>query len=315
MKLTPGQADTISPEAKLAIEATDISVLRTAEWTEDSIKVSREEEKRLNTPVVRQIADKFARDVKNTSFGGVPVVVVTPKRLKPEYKDTAAVYVHGGGFIMGTAFDCYSSLMADALGMPVYSIEYQLSPEAKYPVAVDETISAYQDISSRLGAHRTVAFGVSAGGNILPAALLKARDKGLALPAATAMFTPWTDLTGAGDTYEGNDGRDILFWENQLDRAAADYVGNADRRDPLVSPAYADFHGFPPTIITAGTRDLFLSNCVRLYWSLRAASVQAELLIWEGMMHGFNVDPVLPEAQKARAEAARFLTTYLTQKE
>ena len=90
--------------------------------------------------------------------------------------------------------------------------------------------------------------------------------------------------------------------------AAAAYAGDAPLDDPLVSPIYADsYEGFPPSIITTGTRDLFLSDCTRLYWAMRRAGVAVELRVWENLWHGFTGQHEVPEAADARAEVATFL--------
>jgi epsilon-lactone hydrolase len=146
-----------------------------------------------------------------------------------------------------------------------------------------------------------------------PVGVLIFRAKNLPMPAAAGLFTPWTDLTGSGDSYRSNDGRDcVIAWKNQLDKAARCYVGGADPADPLASPIYAAYTDrFPPTMITTGTRDLFLSDGTRLYWSLRDAGVPVSLRVWEGMWHAFNVEPDIPEGRHAREEVAAFLTGQL----
>ena len=130
------------------------------------------------------------------------------------------------------------------------------------------------------------------------------------IPAATALVTPWSDIRHVGDSFDSNNGRDpVITWKRQLDDAARVYVRGADARSPAISPVFGDFGpGFPPTMITTGTRDLFLSHSVRLYWALRDAGVPVELRVWEGMWHSFQSAPAIPEAIACRAEVAAFLT-------
>ena len=142
--------------------------------------------------------------------------------------------------------------------------------------------------------------------------MLAARQKRLPLPAALAALTPWTDLTLIGDSYLCNDGRDArLTRKGLLDKTAAAYANGTDLKSPLLSPIYGDYAGgaFPPTLITTGTSDLFLSDCVRLYREMRRCHVPAELSVFEGMWHAFNVTPGVPEADKSRAEIAAFFPT------
>jgi acetyl esterase/lipase len=131
------------------------------------------------------------------------------------------------------------------------------------------------------------AFGTSAGGGLTLALALKLKDLGLALPGALALGTPWTDLTGSSDSYGVNAGVDGIFsnFDGLAKSMAALYAGPAGLTDPLVSPVYGDFAGFPPTIFTTGTRDILLSDTVRAYRAMRAAGVAARLEVHEAMSH------------------------------
>ncbi len=133
-------------------------------------------------------------------------------------------------------------------------------------------------------------------------------------PAAIAPGTPWADLTDTGDTYGSNEWVDnvLVTWDGWLGRAAALYAAGRDLRDPQLSPIYGDFPDFPPTILTSGTRDLFLSNTVRTHRKLRRAGVEAELNVYEGQSHAQymgNVDA--PETREAFTDIARFFDAHL----
>jgi epsilon-lactone hydrolase len=260
-------------------------------------------------PVLRQIREERIASIVSQSIAGVPVAIITPKRLRDASAGAMATYIHGGAYVFGEPVDPTALLMADALGLPVWSIGYRLAPEHAYPAALDDAIAVHRLLVERFDARRTLAFGVSAGGSLLASMLLRARDEGLPLPAAAALFTPWSDITHHGDSFASNDGRDpVITWKNQLDRAARAYVGDADPRSPSISPIHGSYgEGFPPTLITTGTRDLLLSHSVRLYWALRRAGIPAELRVWEGMWHSFQSAPAIPESVECRAEVARYL--------
>ena len=236
------------------------------------------------------------------------VVILNPKSLRPDAGDRHVIYIHGGAYILGAPADATGVLLADALGLPVHSIDYSLSPEAVFPQAIGECVDAYLAIVERFGPE-VVVVGVSAGGSLALSLVQRLQATGAPLPHALALVTPWSDLAPIGDTYESNEGRDpIIRWNGQLDGAAAAYAGVAPYDDPLVSPIYADYDAsFPPSIITCGTSDLFLSNCVRLYWKLRRSGARTELLVWEGMWHAFLSDPEMDEAKECRTEIAEFL--------
>jgi acetyl esterase/lipase len=136
----------------------------------------------------------------------------------------------------------------------------------------------------------------------------------VALPAAIAPGTPWSDIAKIGDTYETNEWVDnvLVTWDGWLGRAALLYAAGRDLKDPQLSPIYGDFANFPPTILTSGTRDLFLSNTVRTHRKLRRAGVRADLHVYEGQSHaqyGFNADA--PETKEAFTEIARFFDQHL----
>jgi acetyl esterase/lipase len=231
----------------------------------------------------------------------IPVVTAFPQ----DYTEEAiGLYIHGGAFIGGEAADWFLLDISRKLGFPVISVSYSLSPAVAYPTALEEVYGVYRTLISTYPKKPIVLMGLSAGGNLALALSLKAREEGLPLPAALVLCTPWTDLTGTGDTYHANDGRDILAWKRSLDKTVGLYVQNGeDLRHPYISPIYARFDGnFPPTIITTGTRDLFLSNCVRLDTALRSKGAPSRLLIYEGMWHAFNNEPGIPEGDVCNRE-------------
>jgi monoterpene epsilon-lactone hydrolase len=130
--------------------------------------------------------------------------------------------------------------------------------------------------------------GSSTGGGFVLAKVLRAKNEKLPLPGAIAAGTPWADLIKTGDSYFANEWVDnvLVTWDGWLGRAALLYAGGRDPKEPHLSPVYGDFSGFPPAILTTGTRDLFLSNTVRVHRKLRRAGVEAELNVYEGMSHG-----------------------------
>jgi monoterpene epsilon-lactone hydrolase len=137
--------------------------------------------------------------------------------------------------------------------------------------------------------------------------LLLAQSERLPMPAGLVCFTPASDLSGAGDTAVANAARDLLPTSFSLELAKQNYQGSLDGKDPLFSPIYGEFQqGFPPIMITTGTRDILLSNAVRLYWKLKGTNTKVELFLGEGMPHGFNWEEILPEAVQVRKAVVNF---------
>ncbi|RYY14716.1 MAG: alpha/beta hydrolase, partial [Alphaproteobacteria bacterium] len=161
---------------------------------------------------------------------------------------------------------------------------------------------------------KTAIFGTSTGGGMTLAMVLRAKAEGLPLPAAIAPGTPWADLTETGDTYATNEWVDniLVTWKGWLGRAALLYAAGHDLKDPMLSPIYGDFSGFPPAILTSGTRDLFLSNTVRTHRKLRRAGVEADLNVYEGMSHAeYALNADAPETKEAFTDIATFFDKHL----
>jgi acetyl esterase/lipase len=156
-------------------------------------------------------------------------------------------------------------------------------------------------------------FGSSTGGGLTLAMVLRAKAEHLPLPAAIAPGTPWSDLTDTGDSYRTNEWLDgnLVSANGWLGDAARLYAGGHDLKEPYLSPIYGDFQGFPPAILTTGTRDLFLSNTVRAHRKLRRAGVEAELHVYEGQSHGGFLYPEAPETTEAMTEIAAFFDRHL----
>jgi acetyl esterase/lipase len=205
----------------------------------------------------------------------------------PEGPDTPIYLdIHGGALIMGGGDVCKLMASGGALGrdMITWAIDYRMPPLHPYPAALDDCLAIYRKALEERSPDNVFVAGASAGGNLAAALLLRAKDEGLAMPAALVLLSPEVDLTESGDSFHTNLGIDhVLAPLMQVNRL---YAGGHDLADPYLSPLFGDLAGFPPTFIQTGTRDLFLSNSVRMHRRLRAAGVDAELHVFEAMPHG-----------------------------
>lgn len=247
--------------------------------------------------------------VTPTSIAEVPILIIEPPVIDPQNKDKILLNFLGGGFIMGSARERAALLMAAEMHIRVYSVEYSKSPEARYPVARDEALRVYRSLAARFGAPNIYAMGSSAGAQILVSALLLAREERTPMPARLFLCTPALDLSGAGDSLVSNDGRDIMPAPFLSAMVHQNYEPEGqDCKDPLYSPLYADYGAdFSPTVIVVGTRDLCLSNGVRMFWKLKEVGVEVELLVGEGMWHGYTWNDTLPEGVQTRRAVREFL--------
>jgi acetyl esterase/lipase len=179
--------------------------------------------------------------VTATALGSVPTAEITIAGVEPRH---VVLYFHGGVYALGGA----------ALDAAVISVDYRLAPEHPYPAAVDDAIAAYDALLQRgVAASHTVVAGESAGAGLAVAALVAARDRGLPMPAAALLMSPWADLTLTGTSMDTKQGIDPTLSRDRLLPNAADYVGGHDLSADLISPIFADLSGLPPLIIQAGS--------------------------------------------------------------
>ncbi len=255
-----------------------------------------------------EISTNFELIAQN--LNGVPAFwIKTPATRRT---DKVIVYLHGGGYILGSAETNLGSALriGSAAGIPVLSVDYRLAPEHPFPAALDDAATAYSwllDNGYRGG--DIAVYGDSAGGGLALALTLHLRDSGTPLPASVAALSPSTDITGRGDTRATLADFDPVLRSTGGGRNLL-YAGDEPLDHPLISPVYADYHAFPPLLIQVGTREKLLSDSVRLARRARGDGVNVTLDVWEGMWHGWHDHPDLPEAEQASGEVAQFFLTY-----
>lgn len=220
--------------------------------------------------------------------------------------DRALFFIHGGGFTFGGGPTARRStqIIAGAYGVKTYGIDYRQLPEAPFPAGLDDVMAVYREILKDHRPESIAVAGQSGGSNLSAALLLRARDEGLPFPVAVGLISPPADLTQAGDSYQTNA---FTIGEGALTNMAEFYRGDAPLDHPYVSPLFGEFtEDFPPTILTAGTRDFLLSDTVRLHRKLLKAGVRAELHVWEGAPHGMFMGRA-PEDHEQVAQVRAFL--------
>ena len=246
-------------------------------------------------------------DYEDTTVGGVPAIVATPTAGEaPRH----VLYLHGGGYVLGSPRTHISmcARLARRADAVVTVIDYRLAPENPYPAAVDDAVAAYRDLVGRVGASRLAVAGDSAGGGLTLAMLCALRDAGDELPACAYLLSPWTDLTGSGESVLGRDEIDPMIDGRQLQDVARLYAGDVALDHPGVSPLFADLAGLPPMLVQTGTHEVLLSDSVRLVERLTEAGVPVEFDLAEGMWHVYpTFAGLVPEADAALVHAARFI--------
>ncbi|MGI4950267.1 MAG: alpha/beta hydrolase [Janthinobacterium lividum] len=267
-------------------------------------------------PVLAKARETLGVTMETTVIGGVKAFVFTPKSMPDAHRNQLILNVHGGGYVYGPGESgtAEAALMAGLGGYKVIEFDYRMPPDAPYPAAMDDAMAVWKAVAAMQDPSRIGIVGTSTGGGMTLAMMLRAKAEGLPLPAAIAPGTPWSDMTETGDSYKTNEWIDnvLVSYSGYLSHAAALYANGHDLKDPQLSPIYGDFHGFPPTILTTGTRDLFLSNTVRTHRKLREAGVEAQLEVFEGLSHAqYLVDPMASETRQAFGEITAFFDRHL----
>ena len=250
--------------------------------------------------------------VTAAALAGVPIAEITVDGIEPRH---VVLYFHGGVYVMGDAF--LAADLASQVGRrtraKVISIDYRLAPEHPYPAAIDDAFAAYEALLHDGVAPSDIAFaGESAGGGLAIATLVNARDRGLPLPAAALVMSPYADLTLAGTTMETRREVDPLLSRENLQARVGDYTSENDASLGLISPVFADLSGLPPLIIQAGTHEVLLDDAVRLAQQAVSVDVEVTLDITPRVPHVFQAYyPILDEAAAALDRAGQFLSAHL----
>jgi acetyl esterase/lipase len=292
--------------------ATSLTVPRTTEqWLE--LIAQRRERAVESLPRLRE---RFNVVTEERWLAGVRCYVVSPACIAARNQHRVLINLHSGGHVFGggEGGTLEAVYMAALAGLRVTSVDYRMPPEFPFPAAMDDAMAVWRELLSGTSARHLALFGFSSGGGMALAMTQRAKLEGVALPAALMVGTPWSDLSKTGDSYFTNAGVDngLVTYEGLLEAAARLYANGRDLTDPRLSPVYGDFSGFPPTLLTTGTRDLFLSNTVRVHRKLRDAGVETQLDVYEGQSHGPQyLDPDAPETTALFGQAAKFFDAHL----
>lgn len=259
-------------------------------------------------PMLSMISTQIAAQIEEREGDGAHIFEILPESVDPKSRGIV-LDIHGGGLILCGGDLCRIMGMSTAARVQqrVWSIDYRMPPEHPYPAGLDDCITAYRALLRERSPAEIVVSGGSAGGNLAAALILRARDEGLPLPAGLILATPEIDLTESGDSFYTNDGVDPGL--RSLTPVNLLYADGQDLAHPYLSPLFGDVAGFPPTLLTTGTRDLYLSNTVRMHRKLRAANVNAELHVLEAGPH--TSFPGSQENEEIDSEIRRFIRTVL----
>lgn len=235
------------------------------------------------------LAQSLEVTIEKDSIAGVPVYWVTPKTITPELKDKLYVAIQGGAYMLngGVASTSEASIIATKMQIPALAIDYTKSIDAPAPASRNDIIKVWNALLKTRSADSMVMGGTSAGGALTLATIQELNKQNTPVPAALYVGTPGVDMTMTGDSRYINEGLDHILgsWRGLSSALVNVYVGDLDLSDPIVSPINGSFENFPPTYLITGTRDLLLSDTVRVHRELKRAGAKAELNVYEGQSH------------------------------
>ncbi|AMK18304.1 MULTISPECIES: alpha/beta hydrolase [Sphingobium] len=261
---------------------------------------------------IDELLATFNLDMTSRTIAGVPCFEIVPRDLTDARRDQLYLNMHGGGFVVhaGKAGTDEAVLMAGLTRTPVLEIDYRMPPDHPFPASIDDGFAVWSELAALRSPRGMAMFGTSAGGNMVLAVIQRALREGIPLPAAICVNSPWSDLSCTGDSYFIMDGIDPTTFET-LEPMARVYAGDLELTNPLVSPVYGDYENFPPAVLISGTRDVFLSNTVRVDRKLRESGIETRLIVMEGHAHADTANPAFPEVRYVFGEIQRFFERYV----
>ena len=218
------------------------------------------------------------------------------------------LYLHGGGYFACTP-QTYRAITASfaLAGFKTFAPDYRLAPEHQFPAGLEDAVAAYRGLLETHAPQQLVVAGDSAGGGLSMALMLSLRERGIPLPAAAALFSPFVDLAATGESARTNSARCAMFDSESFGRAAQYYLGDRDRRAPLASPLYAELHGLPPLLIHVGSDETLLDDSRRLAERAQRAGVKTQIKIWPAVPHVWQLfQRWVPEGRSSLREAGMF---------
>jgi acetyl esterase/lipase len=265
----------------------------------------------FGAPRIYQPFSTIGVDVRQVHEGGVKAEWHVP----PNAEKGVIFYVHGGGFVACSrkTHRPVTAALARISRRCVLSIDYSLAPESPYPAALNDVLTAYRWLLSmgRRASEIAVA-GDSAGGNLVLSLALRLRETGRSTPACVVAFSPWTDLTGSGDSIRTNDGRCAMFRSENIEQFARVYLGRPAAQVPEASPLHADPAGLPPVLFHVGSTELLLDDSRAMHQKILDAGGESTLTVFDDMPHGWQMlAPLVPEANDSLRQASAFIAQNL----
>ncbi len=264
------------------------------------------EQREVMERMMRMLPGPKQNRYEETTMGNVRCLWITP----PNASQQVLLYFHGGAYTLGSpnterilaghiALDSHARVL-----MP----QYALAPEQPFPAALNDAVACYQALlSSGIAPQNIIVGGLSAGGGLAMALLLRLRELSVPLPRAAVLVSAWLDLTGEAPSIAHNTPHDSGVSWKMLTPSVAAYAGTEDVKHTLISPVFADPTGLPPLLIQVGGSEILLDDSRVMAEKAQAAGVRVTLSLYPGMIHGWHLFRFAPEARRASREIADFV--------
>ncbi len=226
------------------------------------------------------------------------------------------MFFHGGGYCSGSIVS-HRRMVTEAgraARTRTLAIAYRLAPEHPFPAAYDDALTAWRFLRKQgVPAGRIAVGGDSAGAGLAIGLIGQLRDANDECPACAWLVSPWTDLTISGSTFASKDAVDPIIHKEYLNELADAYLPpRMDKRDPRVSPLYADLTRFPPLLIQVGSAETLLGDATRFASAAGVADVRVTLEIWPHMIHAWPLwNAHLEAGRRALVNAGAFIRAHL----
>jgi epsilon-lactone hydrolase len=301
---------TVSPEAQKYLDGLNHRTSTAPESLENRRK--RTDEWRAKQSA--EAKHLFPVKVEETNTAGVRTDIITPLDMPAANRDRVLINLHGGGFNSDSGSLIEGVPIANLAKIKVVSVYYRLAPENPFPAAVDDVVAVYKELLKTYKPKKIGIFGTSAGATLTAEVASKLKQAGLPMPGALGMFSVHPDYSRPTDSQQiftlgGFSGALSPRDPNKPPEDA--YAASTDRKDPVLSPVFADLKGWPPSLLVTSTRDILLSDTTMFHLALTKAGVDAQLLVYEALPHAFWYHYDLPETTDTLNRMAKFFSDKL----
>jgi monoterpene epsilon-lactone hydrolase len=247
--------------------------------------------------------------IEETTTAGVRTDIITPLAMPEANRGRVLINLHGGGFNSDSGSLIEGDPISNLSKIKVVSVYYRLAPENPFPAAVDDVVAVYKELLKAYKPGNIGVYGTSAGAILTAEVTVRLKQLGVPLPGALGIFSGLADYSLPGDSVQmyALDGFPGDLHPTDPNHLTPDaYVGNTDRKDPVLSPLYADLKGMPPSLLVTSTRDSLLSGTSIFHRALLRAGGDSQLVVFEALPHAFWYHFQLPETAEALEIMAKF---------